>query len=82
MSAAARADARPDADLVGKAELAALFGLSASRFDELRDDWEARGFPAPLPWRRAPLMWRRDAVLRWRDGEERRAGCAGGGDDV
>lgn len=78
MSAAARAKARPEADLIGKAELAALFGLSPSRFDELRPEWEARGFPTPLPWRRWPLAWRRDAVLHWRETQERRAGCAGG----
>lgn len=78
MTAPARKAHAPD--WIGVRDLEVMFGLSAGRLAERRAEWEAQGFPAPLPWRKKPLTWRRDAVERWKTQQERRCGATGAGD--
>lgn len=52
------------------AGLAELFGMSEKCVRSRMREWQARDFPAPLPWRRRPLVWNREAVERWKHAQE------------
>jgi hypothetical protein len=52
------------------ADLDIVFGVGRSQ-RRIRD-WEARGFPAPLPWSHRERRWNPHAVLRWKEREEAR----------
>lgn len=52
------------------ADLDIVFGIGRAQ-RQIRD-WEAKGFPAPLPWSRRERRWRPAAVLAWKARQEDR----------
>lgn len=68
---------RSTPDTIDSAGLCALFGVGRSTLHARRAQWEAQGFPLPLPWRGLRILWRKSAVERWRTAMEARAGCNG-----
>lgn len=55
------------------ADLAAVFGTTRVR--RLMPQWDAAGFPAPLPYNRLVKRWHPPAVLAWKARHERRLGA-------
>ncbi|MGL5447546.1 MAG: hypothetical protein ACRDBL_09575 [Rhabdaerophilum sp.] len=51
-------------------DLEALFGTTRVR--HCMREWEAQGFPAPLPWRTRRRRWNPAAVLAWKQRQEAR----------
>lgn len=60
----------PDKPFWTYADLDIVFGIG--RAQRRIRAWEARGFPAPLPWSRRERRWRPQAVLAWKAREEAR----------
>lgn len=50
-------------------DLDAVFGIGARRRIK---GWEARGFPAPMPWSQRERRWKPAAVLNWKARQEAR----------
>lgn len=63
----------PMPDYVTLEEVADLFGVST---DTMRRNIVGKeGFPASLPWSKRPRRWLRQAVLNWKERQERQAGA-------
>lgn len=58
-------------------DLAREFGLSRRTIQTRKlPEWEAKGFPAPLPWCRRQRRYDPAAVLAWKARQERAARAA------
>jgi hypothetical protein len=50
------------------ADLDVVFGIGQAR--RRMKGWEARGFPAPMPWSQRERRWKPSAVLGWKARQE------------
>lgn len=57
-------------------DIAHVFDLHPDHIRKhLLAEWEAKGFPCPLPWSRRQRRYDPDAVLNWKHRQERAAGA-------